>query len=70
MKILLIPPGLNGLGRENHRKKHCTKIRSNFTWYRDLVLDVLDMIVASFQTSDNVYLGTEFGKTLYCQTWR
>ena len=36
------------------------KILSNFTWYQDLVLDVVTMIVANFQTSDNVYLGMEF----------
>ena len=40
MKISLIPPNSNELGREPHPKKYCNKILSNFTWYRDLMLDV------------------------------
>ena len=62
LKISLVTPDLNELGREPHRKKYCIKILSSFIWYRDLVLDVVNMIVATFQTSDNVYLGMEFGK--------
>ena len=62
MKISQVTPDLNELGREPHRKKYCTKILSHFTWYRDLVLDVVNMIVATFYTSDDVYLGMEFGK--------
>ena len=66
MKISLIPPNINELGRELHRKEYFNKFLSNFTWYRDLVLDVVDMM-ASFQTSDSVYLATEFGKLVCCQ---
>ena len=44
MKISLVPPDLNELEHEPHRKSYYSKILSNFTWYRDLVLDVVTMI--------------------------
>jgi len=40
MKISLIPTNSNELGGEPHPKKYCNKILTNFTWYRDLMLDL------------------------------
>ena len=70
MKISLVLPDLNELGHESHPKSYYTKLPSNFTWYRDLVLDVVTMIVPRFETLDNVYLGMEFWNPACCQTWR